>query len=256
MLDSRQQAQEDAYEFPYHYICTMDPFSCVRADTWGVQYMAFANHLIERLQKMRFLSIADIGCGDGRLLSEISKRIKGVQVTGIDYSNRAIALANALNPGLEFISRDISELANEGRRYDIVTLIEVLEHVPPESRKEFVTSLSKLVNPEGLIIISVPHLNRPPDERHYQHFDLKALSAALAPQLEIIEATFVEPVSPPFALGLAMRLLANRFFSIAHPKFQQKIFDWYKRNFVVSMESACYRIVVLARVKDRSPSAL
>src|SRR5215470_5778490 len=77
------------------------------------------------------LSVLDIGCGGG-LLCEPMARL-GAQVTGIDAAERNIATArlHAEGQGLAVDYREATAeaLTAEGRQFDIVLALEIVEHV-------------------------------------------------------------------------------------------------------------------------------
>lgn len=105
--------------------------------------------------------ICDVGCGGGILAESIAK--KGATVTGIDLSEKALKVADlhSLESGIkvryELISAE--ELAaREAEQYDVVTCMEMLEHVPDPAA--IVQACAKLVKPGGHIFFST--LNRNP----------------------------------------------------------------------------------------------
>jgi 2-polyprenyl-6-hydroxyphenyl methylase/3-demethylubiquinone-9 3-methyltransferase len=104
------------------------------------------------------LSLLDIGCGGG-LLCEPMTRL-GAAVTGIDAAERNIATArlHAERQGLAVDYRDATAeaLAAEGRQFDIVLALEVVEHVADVDL--FLRSLGQLAKPGGLVFLST--LNR------------------------------------------------------------------------------------------------
>lgn len=104
------------------------------------------------------LDLLDIGCGGG-LLCEPMARL-GARVTGIDAAGRNIATASlhAEGQGLRIHYRQHSAeaLAAEGRQYDIVLALEIVEHVADVEL--FLRSCGQLVKPGGLIFVST--LNR------------------------------------------------------------------------------------------------
>jgi 2-polyprenyl-6-hydroxyphenyl methylase / 3-demethylubiquinone-9 3-methyltransferase len=105
--------------------------------------------------------VLDVGCGGG-ILSE-SMAHKGAIVTGIDLGEKALKVAqlHSLESGVEVDYRLISAeaLATEVQHaYDIVTCLEMLEHVPDPA--SIVAACAKLVKPGGHVFFST--INRNP----------------------------------------------------------------------------------------------
>ncbi|MGN7661149.1 MAG: bifunctional 2-polyprenyl-6-hydroxyphenol methylase/3-demethylubiquinol 3-O-methyltransferase UbiG [Anaplasma sp.] len=104
-------------------------------------------------------SLLDVGCGGG-VFSE-SMASLGFKVVGIDPSQESIDIAteHARIRGLaiEYYSIDLQQLrSNSSSTYDIITLMEVIEHVPdPQS---FLEDACELLNRGGMIFLST--LNR------------------------------------------------------------------------------------------------
>jgi 2-polyprenyl-6-hydroxyphenyl methylase/3-demethylubiquinone-9 3-methyltransferase len=99
-------------------------------------------------------SIVDVGCGGG-LIAEPLARL-GATVTGIDPASRNIEIAK-LHAGPQGLAIDyraitVEELAAEGRTFDVLTCLEVIEHVPDVGA--FIGECAKLVRPGGLMILS------------------------------------------------------------------------------------------------------
>jgi len=96
----------------------------------------------------------DVGCGAG-LLTEPLARL-GANVTGIDASPEVIAVArdHAAASGLQIDYRagDVQEL---GGRFDLITAMEVIEHVAEPAA--FVRALAKRLAGNGLLILSTPN---------------------------------------------------------------------------------------------------
>ncbi len=104
------------------------------------------------------LEILDVGCGGG-LIAEPMHRM-GAAVTGIDASERNIGVArnHAERVGLDIDYRHAAaeDLADEGRTFDAVVSLEVVEHVANVGG--FVTACCGLVRPGGLAVFAT--LNR------------------------------------------------------------------------------------------------
>jgi len=105
--------------------------------------------------------ILDVGCGGG-ILAE-SMATEGADVLGIDLSDKSLAVAklHKLESGVNVDYRAVSAEAlaqEQPGTYDIVTCMEMLEHVPDPA--SVVNACAQLVKPGGLLVFST--LNRNP----------------------------------------------------------------------------------------------
>ena len=104
------------------------------------------------------LNIIDVGCGGG-LVCEPMARLGGT-VTGLDADENAIEVAKehaqSLNLEIDYQAVTSDELAKQGKKFDVVLALEIIEHV--SDTQAFVKSLVDLCTPDGLIIMST--LNR------------------------------------------------------------------------------------------------
>ncbi|MGL4438941.1 MAG: bifunctional 2-polyprenyl-6-hydroxyphenol methylase/3-demethylubiquinol 3-O-methyltransferase UbiG [Bosea sp. (in: a-proteobacteria)] len=104
------------------------------------------------------LDVADVGCGGG-LLSEPLARM-GARVTGLDPATQNIAAAKAhaarMELDIRYLPTTIEDVVAQGERFDMITALEVVEHVADVPA--FLEALSAALKPGGLIIMST--LNR------------------------------------------------------------------------------------------------
>lgn len=103
--------------------------------------------------------ILDVGCGGGLLSEAMAKA--GAQVTGIDMSPDALSVArlHALDSGVDVDYQQITAeefAAEHAGQFDIVTCLEMLEHVPNPST--VIAACASSVKPGGRVIFST--LNR------------------------------------------------------------------------------------------------
>lgn len=242
MLDKQQQMQEDCYKFPYHYIPRFENgnYSQCIVVRWGYEYISYIYFVIKKLNEIKFNSLIDIGCGDGKFLNEVQNNFKNKLLSGIDYSKRAIQYANLMNPNLRYICGDILKGEFIKKQFDVTTLIEVLEHIAPHDIDNFIRASHNLTKTEGRLLITVPTKNTKTHEKHYQHFDVDTLIRIFEPYYKIAEIKFINKISK-LELWLN-RLLANRLFITNEPLLVNNIYKLYDKYLLNAEEHNCKRI--------------
>ena len=99
--------------------------------------------------------IVDVGCGGGILAEALARR--GARVTGIDLSELSLKIAreHAAAGGLDIDYRDMDVealAATEAGRFDAVTCMEMLEHVPRPD--QVIAACARLLKPGGVAFFS------------------------------------------------------------------------------------------------------
>lgn len=250
--DQRQIIQDDDYAFPYHYVPQFSPgYSQTYSWPWAIHYMGATEFIMARVKELAPASVADVGTGDGRLVRELSVALPGVRVVGIDYSVRAIQLARALNPRLEFHNIDIIK-SPPGERFHVLTLIEVFEHIPPELTADFVKALRAFICDDGHLVVTVPHSNVPTSVKHFQHFSSKTLSAAFKAHFTVEEVRFLDRKS--IVVTWLKRILQNKYFILTHWGIRNRLYGFYKKHYIPAHENDCQRLYM--RFKPRTGSVL
>lgn len=114
-------------------------------------------HQLSNLQGKRVL---DVGCGGGILSDSMAR--KGADVLGIDLAGKSLKVAQlhaleAETPHIQYREVAVEALAAEQpASFDVVTCMEMLEHVPDPS--SIVRACAQLVKPGGWVFFST--LNR------------------------------------------------------------------------------------------------
>ncbi len=109
---------------------------------------------IESAKPLAGKAALDVGCGAG-LLTEPLARL-GAEVTGVDAApaNAIVAARHAEGSGLA-ITYLAGELSAVDGRFDLVTCLEVIEHVA--DKPGFVAELARHLAPGGLMVLSTPN---------------------------------------------------------------------------------------------------
>ncbi|HLU15391.1 MAG TPA: bifunctional 2-polyprenyl-6-hydroxyphenol methylase/3-demethylubiquinol 3-O-methyltransferase UbiG [Burkholderiaceae bacterium] len=148
----------------------LDKFSALAARWWDPESEFKPLHAINplRLGWIRDLAgplagkkILDVGCGGGILAESMAK--EEAEVTGIDLADKPLTVArlHGLESGVKVNYRKISaedHAREQPGHYDIVTCMEMLEHVP--TPPSIVQACAQLVKPGGWVFFST--LNRNP----------------------------------------------------------------------------------------------
>jgi len=178
---------------------------------------------IDRLALLAGKRVLDVGCGGGILSESMAGR--GARVTGIDLSTKPLRVAqlHALESGVAVDYRESSAealAADSPAAFDVITCMEMLEHVPDPASS--VMACSRLARPGGwaffstinrnpksflLAIVGAEYVLRllPRGTHEYAKFIRPSELAAMAREagLEVVEILGMtyNPLTKRFALG-------------------------------------------------------
>jgi 2-polyprenyl-6-hydroxyphenyl methylase/3-demethylubiquinone-9 3-methyltransferase len=116
---------------------------------------------IDNIAPVAEKKVLDVGCGGGILAESLAQR--GAQVTGIDMGDAPLGVAklHQLESGLsiDYQKSTAEDFAKQHENaFDVVTCLEMLEHVPDPS--SVVQACAKMVKPGGHVFFST--INRNP----------------------------------------------------------------------------------------------
>ena len=119
------------------------------------------DYIARRSRGLEGKQALDVGCGGGILAEAMATA--GAKVLGIDLSDKALAVArlHQLESGVEVdyrLSTAETLAAEQPGRFEIVTCMELLEHVPEPAST--IAACATLVKPGGLVVVST--INRNP----------------------------------------------------------------------------------------------
>jgi SAM-dependent methyltransferase len=161
-----RERQEAQYDFPYHYLLSQDQpniWRVARYLHWGYEYFTVLDAVVNMVSHYQPKRLLDFGCGDGRLIRDLTNRSPDLEVIGVDRSERALAFAEAILHGKPKV-RLVTGLSRIDRTLlpvEAVMAMEVLEHIPPLDLKPLTEELQAVLSPYGIFIVTVPSLNIP-----------------------------------------------------------------------------------------------
>ncbi|MFT6069528.1 MAG: 2-polyprenyl-3-methyl-5-hydroxy-6-metoxy-1,4-benzoquinol methylase [Bacteriovoracaceae bacterium] len=110
--------------------------------------------------------ILDIGVGRGEMLKCLSD--KGyVNYLGVDISPSTIEHCKNLNLNCLLVEDTVKFLDDNKESYNLITLLDVLEHFDLEFALVFLKALFNSLNSGGRIIIQVPNMQAPDGHLHF-----------------------------------------------------------------------------------------
>jgi len=106
--------------------------------------------------------ILDIGCGIGWTSHEYACKYSNAKILGIDLSTNSICAAKTLfndKSNLSYEKVDVTQSNfTDNKKYDAVVMLDVYEHIAMSDRKEFIESISRILNSKGIVIFSCPSI--------------------------------------------------------------------------------------------------
>lgn len=174
----------------------------------------FKARAAELVRQARPRTILDLGCGEGYMIEALLDAGIDAQFTGIDLSATAIADAKARvgarGGKANFDVVDARTLVDDGRSFDMVMMLEVLEHIPNPA--QMLPILKKLAT--GHVLLSVPwepffcglNLARGKnitrlgnDPEHVNHWTRQGFFRFIRPHFEVVATPGVFPWSMALA---------------------------------------------------------
>lgn len=152
--------------------------------------------------------ILDIGCGIGWSSYEIAKHYPDKKVVAVDISHELLDLAKTVFPhrNVEYSKVDAtSEEFIKKDQFGAVILLDVYEHIPVKSRKDFHQSIDKLLQGQGIVILTCPSI-------HHQKWLQEHNPKGLQPVDEIVTIRELED----FAQAIQGEVISFQYKSVWH----------------------------------------
>lgn len=110
-------------------------------------------------------SLLDVGIGRGEMLS-CMKSWGYTDLRGIDISSSTVAFCTSLGLPCERVDDTAVWLGQQRDSFALITLLDVLEHLPRGETIPFLTALRDALAPDGVLIVQVPNMQAPHSQLH------------------------------------------------------------------------------------------
>lgn len=201
METERERTMEARYSKPYNWC--VEPWHRMWRQKNGLWKIAH-----ELTGSLKGKKVLDAGGGDGWYTARISE--EAAEAHCIDISKRAIAFGEIINPKARFACGSLKNLPYAPEAFDVITSFQVIEHIPPEELPQVVSELSRTLKRNGLLVVSVPSVNRKLSKAHFQHFTVNTLNQIFADHFEFVNGYGQEHHS--VVLHMIERVLQNRIW--------------------------------------------
>ena len=127
-------------------------------DFAGLEYEFFVKakvrvveHLAAKFDRAADVRLLDVGCGIGILHDHLGGKF--ARICGADVSKVSIETAKRRHPEIEYRVMEGNKIPYPSDAFDIVTAINVLHHIAPDLRPNFVLELKRVTRPHGVVCI-------------------------------------------------------------------------------------------------------
>lgn len=185
--------------------------------------------------------ILELGCGIGVMTNLILRKIKPSLLESVDISPKSVKIIKDTNKNsrnLICIVDDIVNYKPSLNSYDIITLFDVIEHLPYEQLPKLFKNISKVMNEDSLLLINIPS---PQYQKWLKKFEPE--------KLQIIDhEIYLEPISKILSEN---KLEITEFKSYSIWKRNDYNFFRIEKQKEVSKDSILYKSSKLQKVIRR-----
>lgn len=162
--------QERQYATPYHWRQRPNDEREYQLRTDVVLALAHIHRTHRDERRERRPRLLDVGCGDARFAADAARVADTV---GVDVSRRALRFARRLVPDAAFLASGASALPFPSNTFDVVTLLDVIEHIPDNDERRVMKEARRVLRPGGRLVVSTNTDRSAREWKHYRHYPLE-----------------------------------------------------------------------------------
>jgi len=250
-MKNKFKIQDNQYVKPYHHLLNLEKYSFFDVISWGLEYYSYVSFVIEYFEKIlknkNIKNVAEVGCGDGKILLELARRYEDIFFEGFDLSKRAILFARAFSYGFNNLKFFDCDFKNSKKKYDVILCIETLEHIQHKEIKNFLDTIYNNLKNNGLLLVTVPTVNLKLHSKHYRHYDIDLLKKHIEPYFQSKKVYFIHNFRSIKTIILS-KLLVNNMFILNNHKLREKLIKYYKENLrVTNNKNAAHLFAILEK---------
>ena len=142
-------------------------FNANVADTWDA---ALSEAISRSGQLPKTIRLLDYGCGDGKYFHYLvsNRGLSAEKVHGVEVSSRRVQRCQDMGWANARLIEGTGPLPYKDASFDIINMMEVIEHIPACQGAGTVADLRRILRPGGLLLISTPNY---PIKRFYDLSD-------------------------------------------------------------------------------------
>jgi len=104
-------------------------------------------------------TLVDVGSSFGWLEKELLSIEKSIKIIGVEPDQNAVTFSNKNIKNAQFKIGDALNLPVKDKYADIITLFDVIEHVPKNTELETLAEANRILKSKGLLFLSTPNSN-------------------------------------------------------------------------------------------------
>jgi len=182
--------------------------------------------------------VLELGCGIGAMTYLLSRTVTTGSIDAVDLSPASIQFATARirKPNVNFQVADVVCYKPSRREFDLITLFDLIEHIPIENHNELFKNISSVCSDQTLVLINIPSPGSIEYDRIHQ------------PQL-------LQVIDQPIELGFLNHILVNNGLELI---FFERCSIWNEGDyhFFVARKSSPFKEISLAEKRNFLQKAL